>query len=74
MSSELAGIVGACDGELALGAIIDAVAQIVDADAHQLTEQVVPELRTLVRHGLLTAAPTPAAAGTRTIGATGAAG
>ncbi|HIT75121.1 MAG TPA: methyltransferase [Candidatus Avipropionibacterium avicola] len=74
VSSELAGIVGACDGELALGAIIDAVAQIVDADAHQLTEQVVPELRTLVRHGLLTAAPTPAAAGTRTIGATGAAG
>ncbi|GAA2236764.1 methyltransferase [Rarobacter faecitabidus] len=58
MSSEVAGVVGACDGELALGQLVSAVAAITQQDAGALLAQVLPELNALVADGLLvTAAP-----------------
>lgn len=55
-TTEVAGIVGACDGDLPLGAIIDAVAQLTDADPATLASEVLPDLRLLMRYGMLTAA------------------
>lgn len=49
----LAGVVGACDGELPLGAIVDAVAALLDADPGALTERLLPRLRELVAAGML---------------------
>ncbi len=55
-STAVAGIVGACDGELPLGVIIDAVAQLTDAEPTALVDEVMPDLRLLMRYGMLTAA------------------
>jgi hypothetical protein len=52
----LAAVVGACDGELTLGAIVDAVAQLLEADAAELRAELVPQLRELLITGLLTPA------------------
>jgi hypothetical protein len=49
----LAAVVGACDGELPVGAIVDAVAQLLDADAAALRAELVPQLRELLVGGLL---------------------
>lgn len=49
----LAAVVGACDGELDLGTLIDAVARLLDADAHELRAELVPQLRELLVGGLL---------------------
>ncbi len=49
----LAAVVGACDGELALGVIADAVAQLLDADAAALRRVVLAEVRELVTCGIL---------------------
>jgi methylase of polypeptide subunit release factors len=49
----LAAVVGACDGELRLGAIIVAVASLLEVDPQELTAELVPELRELVIGGLL---------------------
>jgi methylase of polypeptide subunit release factors len=49
----LAAAVGACDGELELGAIVDAVAQLLEADASALRAQVVRQVRELLVAGLL---------------------
>lgn len=49
----LAAVVGACDGELPAGAIVDAVAQLLDADAAALRAELVPQLRELLVGGLL---------------------
>lgn len=65
----LAGAVGACDGELSLGVIIDAVARLLDRDPRELTDEMLPSIRNLVREGLLTAlsqAGRPLGSGTRT--------
>lgn len=49
----LAAIVGACDGELPLGAIVDAVAELLGADAARLRPAVLAEVRELVTDGIL---------------------
>jgi SAM-dependent methyltransferase len=50
----LAAVVGACDGELPAGAIVDAVAQLLEVDAAELRAELVPQLRELLVGGLLT--------------------
>ncbi|WP_411557278.1 methyltransferase [Plantibacter sp. MPB07] len=49
----LAGLVGACDGELTLGAIIDAIAQLVEVDAAELRAELIPRVRALLDDGIL---------------------
>ncbi|GAA1824562.1 methyltransferase [Microlunatus capsulatus] len=49
----LAGILGACDGELALGTVVATVAGLLDVDADDLTAEVVPAVRQLVVDGFL---------------------
>ena len=53
----LAAVVGACDGTLPVGAICDAVAQLLEADAVALRAEVLPQLRELVFTGMLRPAP-----------------
>lgn len=53
VDSSLAAVVGACDGELPLGAIIDAVAQLLDTDAVRLRAAILAEVRELVIDGIL---------------------
>ncbi|WP_255513531.1 methyltransferase [Homoserinibacter sp. GY 40078] len=53
VDSALAAIIGACDGELSLGVIIQAVADLLDADPLALRAAVVPEVRELVADGML---------------------
>lgn len=53
----LAAIVGACDGDLPLGAITDAVAQLLEADPVALREAVLVEVRELLAAGILRFAP-----------------
>jgi methylase of polypeptide subunit release factors len=49
----LAGVLGACDGELSLGAIVDAVAGLLDEDAVALRARIVRDVRALALDGLL---------------------
>ncbi|MDM4764196.1 methyltransferase [Galbitalea sp. SE-J8] len=49
----LAAVVGACDGELTVGTIIDAVAGLLDASPAALRAELLPELRELAIDGLL---------------------
>ena len=49
----LAAVVGACDGTLTVGAICSAVADLLEVDATELTDEVVPQLRELVLTGFL---------------------
>lgn len=49
----LAAVVGASDGDLPLGALIDAVAQLLEADAAALRADVLPRVRELVLTGFL---------------------
>ena len=49
----LAAVVGACDGELPLGIIAGAVAQLLDVDGAELLAEVEPTIRELVFAGLL---------------------
>ncbi|HTL42003.1 MAG TPA: methyltransferase [Pseudolysinimonas sp.] len=53
VGTALAAVVGACDGELSLGAIIMAVASLLEVDAPELIAEVIPEVRELVIGGLL---------------------
>jgi methylase of polypeptide subunit release factors len=53
LGTALAAVVGACDGSLPLGAICDAVAQLLEVDAAELTAEVLPQVRELVLTGLL---------------------
>jgi hypothetical protein len=48
-----AGLVGACDGDLAVGQILDALAQILGQDAAQLRVSTLPTVRSLVADGYL---------------------
>jgi methylase of polypeptide subunit release factors len=50
----LAALVGACDGDLALGVLIDAIAQLLDADAPRLRRELLPRVRDLLVTGILT--------------------
>jgi hypothetical protein len=50
----LAGLVGACDGDLTVGQILDALATLLDRDAADLRATYEPEVRRLVADGFLT--------------------
>ncbi|KFF60197.1 SAM-dependent methyltransferase [Cryobacterium sp. MLB-32] len=61
LTTPLAALVGACDGELAVGAIVGALAQLLEADEHALLVELLPQVRGLVSDGFLEV-PAPAAA------------
>lgn len=49
----LAALVGACDGDLPAGVLIDAIAELLDADAAALREGLLPRVRELAFTGFL---------------------
>jgi methylase of polypeptide subunit release factors len=49
----LAGLVGACDGELAVGQIVNAVAALLDESQGDLVKRLIPQVRHLIADGLL---------------------
>jgi methylase of polypeptide subunit release factors len=49
----LAALVGACDGDLAVGVLLDAIASLLEADADELRAALLPEVRELVFTGFL---------------------
>jgi len=53
LDTGLAGLVGACDGELSLGAIIDAIAQLVEVDPRELRSELLPRVRDLLDDAIL---------------------
>jgi hypothetical protein len=53
-TTELAAVVGACDGDLPLGVIVGAVAQLLECPAGDVRATVVPAVRGLLADGLLT--------------------
>ena len=53
----LAALVGACDGDLAVGALIDAIAQLLEVDAGALRADLLPRVRELLFTGFLGFAP-----------------
>lgn len=53
VTSAVAGVVGACDGELTLGALCDAVAQLFGEPAEDVRTEVLPAVRELVGLGIL---------------------
>jgi len=53
LDTALAALVGACDGDLSLGAIIGALAQLLDAEEPALTAQLLPQVRGLLDDGFL---------------------
>ncbi len=53
VDTALAAMVGACDGELPVGAILDAVAQLLDLEPGATREQYLPELAAMVAEGYL---------------------
>jgi hypothetical protein len=55
VDAALAGVVGACDGELSLDLILAAVASLVDSDADELRAHLLPRVRTLLVEGFLVA-------------------
>ncbi|GHG54932.1 methyltransferase [Flavimobilis marinus] len=56
-STALAALVGACDGELTVGQIVDAIATIFDVPVTDLAAELVPAVRGLTRDLFLTPAP-----------------
>jgi methylase of polypeptide subunit release factors len=51
--TELAGLVGACDGELVVGQIVNAIAALLDESPGELCGRLLPQVRHLVADGLL---------------------
>ena len=49
-----AALVGACDGDLTVGQILDALAQLLDGDPGELRSTYLPIVRELVEEGFLT--------------------
>ncbi|GAA1391953.1 DUF7059 domain-containing protein [Luteococcus peritonei] len=49
----LAGVLGACDGDLQLGQITAALAQLLEVDEDSLRQQVLPQVRQALRDGML---------------------
>ena len=49
----LAALVGACDGDLPVGVLVDAIAQLLEADARLLRADLLPRVRELVFTGFL---------------------
>jgi hypothetical protein len=57
LGTALAAVVGACDGELSVGAICSAVSQLLEVDEAELVAEVLPALRELVTVGMLVPEP-----------------
>ncbi len=53
VDTPLAGVVGACDGDLPLGLLIDTVAGLLGVEPAALTTDLVPRIRQLVVDGML---------------------
>jgi methylase of polypeptide subunit release factors len=53
VDTSLAAFVGACDGSLSVGAISDAIAELLDADAALLRVHLLPEIRSLIDDAIL---------------------
>ncbi len=53
MDTALSAFVGACDGDLNVGAIVAAIAQILDVDVLELLAELMPRVRDLVDEGFL---------------------
>lgn len=53
LDTALAALIGACDGELSVGAICAALAQLLEVDEVALTAELVPAVRELVLDGIL---------------------
>jgi hypothetical protein len=49
----LAALVGACDGDLAVGPLVDAIAELLEADAAELRADILPRVRELLFTGFL---------------------
>ena len=49
----LAGLVGACDGELTVGQIIGAIASLFEVDEQSLTSELMADVRGMIVDGLL---------------------
>ncbi len=49
----LAALVGACDGDLPVGTLVDAIAQLMEVDAAHLRADVLPRVRELLVTGFL---------------------
>ena len=55
MTTASGGVLGACDGELALAQITGAVSAILEVDHDSLLAEVLPLVRECLRHGILEA-------------------
>lgn len=55
LDTGLAGLVGACDGELSVWAIIAAIAELLEVDEAELSTELLPRVRELVDAGFLRA-------------------
>lgn len=53
MTTELAGFVSVCDGDLTVAAIVAALAELLDVDEAALAASVLPDARRLIRDGFL---------------------
>ncbi|MFJ6113480.1 methyltransferase [Agrococcus sediminis] len=53
VDTALAGLVGACDGELPVGTLVDAIAALLEVDAGILAADLLPRVRELVVTGFL---------------------
>jgi hypothetical protein len=53
VDTALAGVVGACDGDLPLGVLVETVAGLLDEEAGPLRARLLPAVRRLVADGLL---------------------
>ena len=53
LSTGLAALVGACDGELSVRAIIAAIAELLEVDELLLSAELMPSIRELVTTGFL---------------------
>ncbi len=52
-STELAALVGACDGTLTVAQVVAALGELLDAPTGELTQALLPQVRRLVEDGLL---------------------
>jgi hypothetical protein len=53
VDTALAGLVGACDGDLTVGQIVSALSSLLPAPVGELTDRLLPQVRRLVADGLL---------------------
>ena len=65
LDTALAGVLGACDGQLSMTRIITSVAHLLGADSVELAAEIVPRLRPLIVDGFLVAESDPVPAWAR---------